>query len=122
VALDGKLQVSNRMNNEQMNATWFGLVLFIAMGAYPPWVHSYAVKPDTQPSNQPVLTSQLVCDSIGYSWIWKPPGRPGGVRPDIARLSIQWVGLIAVFGLWIYALRTKPKPASSQSTAQRSNA
>ena len=112
------------MNDNQATAAWIGVALFVAMGVYPPWVRSHMVLPTNGnnlfSSNQPVLTSQLIVESTSYSWIWEPPGasyscRDHDHRIDLARLSVQWLCLVAVFGLWIHRLRTQPKQMTAKS-------
>lgn len=95
------------MNSVQTTRAFFGVVVFIGMGVYPPWVSSSVETPPTG-INQPVLTSQLVTKSADYSWLWEPPTKFPAARPDLIRLSIQWAAVIALFGLWVLAGQDEP--------------
>jgi hypothetical protein len=133
------------MTHERFNVGLVCAVAFVATIIYPPWVNSFAVEPvswlaaiDRQTwlpdgteltkvlaNRAPPAASQLVCTSIGYSWLWEPPsaGYPllklpgvkgGGVRPDLARLSMEWLAIAAVFSslFWASSPRTVvPQPA-----------
>ena len=41
-----------------------------------------------------------------------------GVRPDLTRLSIQWLAVLAVFGLWIIAGRDQPTQGAIAETSK----
>ena len=104
-------------------------VAFIASIAYPPWVSYYAVEPAScvierraVTAHQVPASSQLVGGTDEYGWLWEPPtGRysqvsqtpVAGIRPDLVRLSMEWLGIAVVFGLAFMASR----PANTQVAA-----
>jgi hypothetical protein len=99
------------MNGDQTARAFWGVLALIGMAIYPPWVSSYATIPANITSDKGlIVTSQLVHDSRDYSWIWEPPQSGNAIRIDLVRLSIQWLAVVALFGLWVYAGRATPGP------------
>lgn len=78
-------------NRKQKLLLIIGSLLFVALGLYPPWR-------DKGPSDY----------SLGYALIFQPP-RPDS-RIDLARLSVEWLCVVALIGSLAVALRQKRAP------------
>ncbi len=134
------------MTQERFTSALVCALAFVATIIYPPWVTTYAVEPASwlwdkdwehvtdkgkeitaaKQARELPATSQLVSTTDGYSWLWEPPAgnwsrmnypRPVvGVRPDMARLSMEWLAIAAVFAFlfWVAPPRTAAQPPASQ--------
>lgn len=73
-----------RLNTKQLRIVLVSIAIFIAMGLYPPWIH----------------TLNLREKPAGYALIFSPP-KPEkdslsfGVRLDMSRLFVQWLALLS---------------------------
>jgi hypothetical protein len=66
------------MNTKQKVILWIGIIAFVLMGIFPPWM---------------ITGNEQVCLSMGYSFILNPPNKV--CRMDASHLCIQWV-MVAV--------------------------
>lgn len=79
------------LNSKQLRILIAGVVIFVAIGLFPPW--TYTFNAESIPSEKPA----------GYALIVSPPNPEQavpvfGVRLDISRLLIQWLVLVAATG------------------------
>jgi hypothetical protein len=84
---------------DRRRAMILGLLLFAAMGLFPPWVQTFS-PPGAPPTTTPA----------GYHPIFDPPmpergNELAGVRIDVSRLAIQWAVLAALAGAAYVATR-----------------
>lgn len=98
-----------------------GIVVFVLMGLYPPWLQIFAL----YESNAKAVRCR------GYESIFYPPdeyrarrspleseeqfekrmekaSRPLGVRIDYIRLLVQWGAVIVITGSLLWAFKNKP--------------
>lgn len=76
------------MNRKQTTICWIGLLIFVLMGLFPPWI-----KHDTTLINDKVA----VFSNIGYGFLFSPPRFSDFV--DLTSLFTQWI-LVAVITAW----------------------
>jgi len=87
------------LNKIQKIILWVGILLFIAITLYPPWI-AVAYPPDYS-----------VSQSIGYGIFMRPPHSPLGYESYVVinymRLLLQWTGLSVLTGIFMWLFRTK---------------
>ena len=86
------------MNTAQKVVGWVGLVVFVWMSLYPPYVHQ---------RGEPLKEIFAGYHFIGSS----PPPFQSGRQPyfvvDMRRISVQWVALLVLVGGSIYLLKSE---------------
>jgi len=83
------------LNEKQRKVVIIGIVLFIIMGLFPPWI--YTLNAESVNREKPA----------GYALIISPPEPEKnavvfGVKIDISRLIIQWLVLAAATGFGVF--------------------
>jgi hypothetical protein len=79
------------MNLKQKVILFFGIIVFVAMGIYPPWVLGFG--------------SRTVAGS--YTFIINPPDNAKFI--DLYRLCVQWCMVAVSTGCFIIILKDKKK-------------
>ena len=92
------------MNVKQKVCIWIGIVAFVMMGIFPPWVYRVDI-----------IRGQVEA-SAGYSFLASPPepkepwnwsSRRTTVRIDFTRLLIQWTMVMVLLGGLVLTLRER---------------
>jgi len=97
------------LNKKQEKCIWIGLIIFILMGLFPPWVSMY----ETGNSITGDYAGVAVYSSSGYGFILSPPTRrPAWV--DLTRLIPQWI-MLTVLTMWVVYLKRDKKPAQDKN-------
>lgn len=86
-----------------------GVVLFVLMGLFPPWIYIAAI-PRGGPVEKPA----------GYYLLFDPPapeksGPIWGVRVDVVRLLVQWAVVGAFTGAFFLRRRLPPVPRDASN-------
>jgi hypothetical protein len=78
------------MNKKQEKCVWIGIIIFVLMGIFPPWILHY----------QRLIRDQVIAlfHSGGYDFLFVPPNN--AVCIDLTRLITQWL-MLSVLTAWI---------------------
>lgn len=87
------------MNMKQKKVIWIGLIIFILMGLFPPWVSHY--------ERFASQTGTTLYKADSYGFILFPPSYSAWV--DLSRLIPQWL-MLSVLTAWIVYLKRDQKP------------
>ena len=76
-----------KLNSKQLKVMFVSLVIFVAMGVFPPWVYTTigGFGENEMPAVYGLITAPPYPDGDGYRH---------GIRIDIMRLVVQWVTLV----------------------------
>jgi polyferredoxin len=85
------------MNKKQKKVIWIGLIIFILMGLFPPWIDDVEC---FNPSSEPSHSGGTVFVTRSYGFLFIPPR--GMAFVDLTRLLVQWLLVIAVTAWMVY--------------------
>jgi len=95
------------MNRKQTMVMWIGIIAFVLMGLYPPWIVEGGMAKITLhfgPQYSYILTPPKGPDTIGKI---KDASKMFTPRIDIAILAVQWAIVAVITGGLIVTLRNK---------------
>lgn len=96
------------MNKKQEKCVWIGLIIFVLMCLFPPWIHFYMVGGNHDPVDR--IIGEPIYTCIGYGFLFSPP--PDVTSADMTRLIPQLL-IVVVITVWLVYLRRDkpPEPA-----------
>lgn len=99
------------LNKKQEKYIWIGLIIFILMGLFPPWIHLYVLGLTRMYDYDPPVMGEAIYTCIGYGFILTPPA--DSLCVDLTRLIPQWL-ILAVITAWVVYLRRNKPPESAK--------
>lgn len=88
------------MNKKQKKCIWTGLIVFVLMGLFPPWV---SMDESHHLFSEPSYTGAALYSSSGYSFLLTPPRSAAWL--DLTRLIAQWI-MVVVITAWFFYLKS----------------